>query len=197
MLGELIAQSWSNLARNRTRQPPHHARASSGASWRWPSCMSYGGGLPRRPGPGLRRLRQERGRGLAGPDQRAGGRGAGRAPGPSREGRPGRDPGRGHAWSRHVSMETVRWLNIAYDERDGQHRDPGGLPGVRRDPQRGAERGPLDQPRGLRGAAAGGRSSGSRLRKKLFAGRPGGGGDGPHRRGALHRDRAAWTARSR
>ena len=83
---------------------------------------------------------------------------------------------------------------ISYGDQLVEHRDPRRLSRVRRDPQRGGGRGPLDQRRGLRRAPAGGRSWASSLREEAVRRAPGGGRDDPHRRRALHGRSAPWSA---
>ena len=139
--------------------------------------------LPGRPGARLRRVRTQRGRGLAGADERAGGRRARGPAHPPGEGRPRRGAGRGDAreagepGDRALAAHLLRRSHV-------EHRHPRRVPGLRRDPQRGGERGPLALGRGLRRAPP--RRLPGRPAAPAAVRRPaGGGGDDAHQRRAL------------
>ena len=170
MLRELVVQSWANLTRNRTRS----LLTMLGIVWGIVAVtvlLAYGSGFRRI----LTHAFDAFGRSavVAWPGQtseQAGGERAGRR---VRFEKADRDAIEAEAsLVKAISMETVQWRQITYGGPHGQHGGPRRRAGLRRDPQRGAERRPLAEPRGLRRATARGRSWARELRKKLFAGRP-------------------------
>ena len=169
MLGELIAQSWSNLSRNRTRS----LLTMLGIVWGIVAVavlMSYGGGFRA----ALVRAFDAFGKSavVIWPGQtseQAGGERAGR---PIRLDETDREVVLEEATLvKHVSLETVKWLNISYNERMANTAIRGVYPeyGEMRNevPNEGRWISPEDFLQRRRVVFLG-----SRLKKKLFAGRP-------------------------
>ena len=169
MLGELISQSWTNLSRNRTRS----LLTMLGIVWGIVAVallMSYGGGFRA----ALVRAFNAFGKSavVIWPGQtseQAGGERAGRR---VRLDETDREAILEEATLvKHVSLETVRWLNISYNERMANTAIRGVYPeyGELRNevPEEGRWISPEDFVQRRRVAFLG-----SRLRKKLFAGRP-------------------------
>jgi len=169
MLGDLIAQSWGNLTRNRTRS----LLTMLGIVWGIVAVallMSYGGGFRA----ALVRAFNAFGKSavVIWPGQtseQAGGERAGR---PIRLDESDREAVLEEATLvKHVSLETVRWLNISYNERMANTAIRGVYPeyGELRNevPSEGRWISPEDFMQRRRVVFLG-----SRLRKKLFAGRP-------------------------
>ena len=180
MLKEILIQSLDEPEAEPRAEPAHHARDRVGHR-RGQRADGLRQRLPRRARPRVRRLRQERGGGLAGPDQRAGGGRAGGPGHPLRAGRHGPGPGRGQPGEgrdpggRALAPDRLRRPH-------GQHRGARRLPGLRGDPQRGAERRPLAERRGLRGAPPGGLPRGAPPREALRGPARDRGGDQDRRR---------------
>jgi putative ABC transport system permease protein len=169
MLGELIAQSWSNLSRNRTRS----FLTMLGIVWGIVAVallMSYGGGFRS----ALVRAFDAFGKSavVIWPGQtseQAGGERAGR---PIRLDESDREVVLEEATLvKHVSLETVRWLNISYNERMANTAIRGVYPEYGELRNEVASEGrwisPEDFMQRRRVVFLG-----SRLQKKLFAGRP-------------------------
>jgi len=169
MLGDLVAQSWGNLARNRTRS----LLTMLGIVWGIVAVallMSYGGGFRA----ALVRAFNAFGKSavVIWPGQtseQAGGERAGRR---IQLDESDRDAVLEEATLvKHVSLETVRWLNISYNERMANTAIRGVYPeyGELRNevPREGRWISPEDFMQRRRVVFLG-----SRLQKKLFAGRP-------------------------
>ncbi len=130
MLAEIFRQAWQALRRN----PARSLLTMAGIVWGIVAVVVVDRlrqRFPRRPGPRLRRLREERGGVLAGPDQRAGRRRTRRTPHPLRarghgpHPQPGLPRQAGEPGNRALARYLVR-------RPPGQYRHPRRLPRIRR-----------------------------------------------------------------